>query len=92
MHFRIRIAMQVFLNCYKYYFNQSSYDKYAEIQNSDIEILKQVVYGMFELLWDRKLYISAEEIVILALIFFIISVSFQGHLLPWLSHIPLRVI
>ena len=46
MHFRIRIAMLFFLNCYKCYFNQSNYDKYAEIQNLDIEILKQVVYGI----------------------------------------------
>ena len=47
MHFRIRIAMQVFLNCYKCYFNQSNYDLFAEIQNSDIEILQKVVYGIF---------------------------------------------
>ena len=35
------------LNCYKRYFNQSNKDLYAEIQNSDIEILKKVVYGIF---------------------------------------------
>ena len=34
------------LNCYKCYFNQSNYDLYAEIQNSDIEILKNVVDGI----------------------------------------------
>ena len=47
MYFHIRIAMQVYLNCYKCYFIQSNYDLYAEIQNSDIEILKKVVYGIF---------------------------------------------
>ena len=32
-----------------------------------------MVYGIFELLWDRKIYISAEEKVILVLIFLIFS-------------------
>ena len=47
MHFRIRIAIRVFFNCYKCYFNQSNYDLYAEIQNSDIEILTKVAYGIY---------------------------------------------
>ena len=32
-----------------------------------------MVYGIFQLLWDRKIYIPAEEIVILILIFHIFS-------------------
>ena len=35
---------------------QSNYDKYAEIENSDIEILNKLVYGIIKLLWDREIH------------------------------------
>ena len=52
-------ALCRFLNCYKCYLNQSNYAYCAENQTSDG---KNVGYGIFHLLWDRKnAYIFAKK-------------------------------